>query len=93
MKLEARSRLQATTIKARDLTFAKIKELIGPSLSLHEFDVDNGFEIKAQVKTTTRNGLVKTAYLHVTLIHPNGHWEYYRENAKGIFNRINYGRK
>lgn len=69
-----------------------IRKLIGNSLALHEFDVEGGGKIKAQVKTTTRKGVIATKYLHLTAIQPNGRWEYYREQPNGNFKLVSSGR-
>lgn len=79
------------TLKASELTFGHIKSLIGNSLNVHEWDVDNGGKVKAQVKTTTRNGTIHTAYMHITIVHPSGKWEYYRENSSGKFDLVSSG--
>lgn len=70
-----------------------IRKLIGNSLALHEFDVEGGGKIKAQVKTTTRKGVIATKYLHLTAIQPNGRWEYYREQPNGNFKLVSSGRQ
>lgn len=82
----------AGKLKASDVTFQHIKDMIGNSLGLHEWEVDNGGRVKAQVKTTTRGGVIKTAYLHVTIIQPNGSWTYYREQKNGNFKLVSSGR-
>lgn len=79
-------------LKAQDVTFEYIKKLIGNSLSLHEWNVDNGAKIKAQIKVTYSNGLVKTAYLHTTMFYANGTYEYFREQKTGKFKFITGGK-
>jgi hypothetical protein len=83
---------QPGRLRADDVTAESIKGLIGKSLALHEWDVDNGGKVKARVKVTTRNGLVNTAYLHVTIINPNGSWTYYREKPDGGLKEVSSGR-
>lgn len=80
------------TLAARDVSFQAIKDMIGNSLGLHEWPVDNGGRVKAEVKVTSRGGLVKTKYLHVTIIQPSGKWEYYREQPSGNFKMVESGR-
>lgn len=80
-------------LEPAECTFQKIKALIGPSLALHQWEVTNGGSVKAQVKVTTRGGLVKTAYLHATIAFPNGRWIYYREQANGNFREVSSGIK
>jgi len=82
----------ADVLKAQDVNFALIKSLIGNSLSVHDWPVDNGANVRAQVKVTIRNGLIKTAYLHATITQPNGAWEYYKECANKAYKRIAVGR-
>lgn len=78
-------------LSAKEVSFQNVKDMIGRSLSVHEWDVDNGGKVKAQVKTTTRGGEIKTAYLHVTIEKPNGYWEYYREKPDGGFKMVSSG--
>ena len=94
MRIEAKARLLAIEnekLKANNVSFQYVKDKIGKSLRLHEWDVDNGGKVKAQVKTTIRGGVIKTAYLHITIIKPNGHWEYYRETSNGKFKLVSSG--
>lgn len=79
-------------LKPAEVNGAKLKELIGSSLGLHEFDVEGGGKVKAEVKVTKRNGEVKTKYLHITAIQPSGAWVYYREQANGNFKEVASGR-
>lgn len=81
----------ATQLKASEVSFGDIKDKIGRSLAVHEWDVDNGGKVKAQVKVTTRGGEIKTAYLHVTVAQPNGKWKYYREQPDGSYKVVSAG--
>ena len=81
----------ANILNEEDANFGKVKELIGNSLDLHEWTVPKFGEIKAKVKVTKRNGVIKTAYLHVIIDTVNG-WKHYREQANGKFLLVGTGR-
>jgi len=76
------------TLKAADVSFQNIKDLIGNSLAEHQWPVDNGGKVTAQIKITQRAGLIHTKYLHITITKPDGSWSYYREQAGGQFKLI-----
>ncbi len=83
---------EAETLKCSDVTAQYVKSLIGPSLSVHEWNVDNGGIVRAQIKVTIRSGLVHTKYLHITIVSPNGNWRYCREQKDGTIKTIDYGK-
>lgn len=83
---------ETTTLKRGEVNAQRIKQLIGNRLGLHEFDVEDGGKVKAEIKVTTRNGEVQTKYLHVTTIHPNGAWRYFREQPDGTLKVIASGK-
>lgn len=83
--------VDTTSLTRDEATFGNVKKLIGNSLNVHEWNVEGGGHIKAQVKATTRGGTIRTKYLHATLTHQSGKWEYYREQANGTFKLVSAG--
>ena len=79
-------------LKRDEVTAEKLKQLIGNNLGLHEFPVEGGAKVKAEVKITTRGGVIRTKYLHITTVEPSGKWEYYREQPNGAFKLVSSGR-
>ncbi len=79
-------------LRRDEVTAEKIKALIGNGLDLKEFPVEGGGKVRAQVKITTRGGVIKTKYLHITAIEPSGKYEYYREMPNGNFKMVTSGR-
>lgn len=88
---DATPRGKADVLKAAEVNFAEIKRRIGNSLTMHQWDVDNGGKVTARVKTTMKGGgEIKTAYLHLSIEMPDGSKVAYRETAKGTFKETGF---
>ena len=74
-------------LPSSNMTFAKIAELAGDTLSEWKtYNFDNGAQVKTyRSPTYHKGGILKTAYLHITIQYPSGYVEYYREQKDGSF--------